>query len=121
MWARIICTIIGLWVMIAPGIFDFNASAEDNGHIIGPIVVTFSVIAFWDATRGVRKWNYPVALWLLLAPWILGYSMGVATTSDMIAGVLIIIFSSVKGRRKHSFGGGWSSLWKDSPGHLRNK
>ena len=119
MWAQIINTIIGLWVMIAPGAFGFGSAAADSGHIVGPVIVTFSVTAMWEATRGVRKANYPFAIWLLVAPWILNYSSDFAIISDMVSGVLVIIFSSVRGKITQNFGGGWSALWKDDPEHLR--
>ncbi len=120
MWAQVVSAILGLWLMAAPGIFSYGSSASDNGHIVGPIIVTFAVVAWWEATRVMRKWNYPLALWLLLAPWILGYESNVAIASDMICGVLILILSSVKGKIEHTFGGGWSSLWKKNPEHLQN-
>jgi hypothetical protein len=119
MWAQIINTLIGLWIMIAPGIFGFGPAAADNGHIVGPVIVTFSVTAIWEATRNVRKANYPFAVWLLVAPWILDYSSDLAIISDMVCGVLVIIFSSFRGKVEQHFGGGWTSLWKDDPEHLR--
>ena len=110
---------IGLWLMIAPGIFNYSTLESDNGHITGPIVVTFSIVAIWEATRAVRKWNIPLALWLLVAPWILGYDNTIAIVSDMGAGILVMIFSSVKGHVARDFGGGWSSLWKKDPEHIQ--
>lgn len=119
MWAQAINVLIGLWVMIAPGLFDWGPAATDNGHIVGPVIVTFSFTALWEVSRGARKANYPLALWLLLAPWILGYSHDFATVSNMVAGVLVLIFSSIEGRITQQFGGGWSSLFKDEPEHLK--
>ena len=119
MWAQAINVLIGLWVMVAPGIFDWGPSATDNGHIVGPVIFTFSFTSLWEVTRGVRKANYPLAVWLLIAPWILGYSSNAAIISDMAAGILVIIFSSFQGKITQHFGGGWSSLWKDEPEHLK--
>ncbi|MUP47086.1 hypothetical protein E0K83_15205 [Gramella sp. BOM4] len=112
MWARIINVLLGLWLMIAPGIFQYSSAAADNGHIAGPIIITFSVVAIWEATRVVRKWNYPIGIWLLVAPWILGYDSTIAIISDIGVGVLVLIFASVRGKVEKSYGGGWSSLWK---------
>ncbi len=119
MWAQAMNVVIGLWVMIAPGIFDWSPAATDNGHIVGPVILTFSFTSLWEVTRGVRKANYPLAVWLLAAPWILGYSGNAAIISDMIAGILVIIFSSFQGKITQHYGGGWSSLWKDEPEHLK--
>lgn len=119
MWGAIINSILGLWIMAAPGIFDYGSAASDNGHITGPIIVTFAVVSMWQATRGVRKWNYPVAVWLLLAPWILGYESTVAIISDMGTGVLVFLFAMIKGKVEQNFGGGWTSLWKNDPEHMK--
>lgn len=119
MWARFINIALGLWLMVAPGILQYSPAATDNGHIIGPIIVTFSVIAYWEATRVLRKWNYPFAIWLLLAPWILGYDNTFAIINDMAVGMLVLIFASFGGKIKKSYGGGWSSLWKENPEHLK--
>jgi len=120
MWARILNTVLGLWLMVAPGIFEYSGMAANNGHIAGPIIVTFAVIAYWEATRGLRKWNYPIAIWLLAAPWILGYESTIAIISDMSVGVLVFIFASVKGKIEKNYGGGWTSLWKENPEHMQN-
>lgn len=119
MWPRIVNTILGLWLMVAPGVFQYSQAASDNGHIAGPIIVTFSIVAIWEATRVVRKWNFPVAIWLLGAPWILGYESTTAIISDMGVGVLVLIFASIKGKVEKGYGGGWSSLWQKNPEHIR--
>lgn len=105
--------------MIAPGIFQYSSAAADNGHIAGPIIVTFSIVAIWEATRVVRKWNLPVGIWLLAAPWILGYDNTIAIISDMGVGVLVLIFASIQGKITQNFGGGWSSLWQKNPEHIQ--
>lgn len=119
MWARILNTFLGLWLMVAPGIFDYSKAAADSGHIAGPLIITFSVVAYWEATRGTRKWNYPVAIWLILAPWILDYESIISIISDMTVGVLVFIFSSFSGKMKKNYGGGWSSLWSKNPEHMK--
>lgn len=119
MWARVINTLAGLWLMVAPALFGYGDSASDNGYIIGPLVITFSVIAYWEATRVVRKWNRPLAGWLLIAPWILDYETDAAVFSDMAIGIIVLVFSSVRGKIEKGYGGGWSSLWKKDPKHMK--
>lgn len=119
MKTQIITTLVGLWIMVAPGVLSFSTVAADNGHIIGPIIVTFSFVALWEATHGMRRWNYPFALWLLLAPWVLGYESTAAIVSDMASGAAVIILSSLKHNIKTTFGGGWKSLFEKKPLHLQ--
>lgn len=110
MWARIVNISIGLWLIAVPGIFAYAKMPADNDHIVGPIVVTFSVVACWEATRGMRKWNFAPGLWLLLAPWVLSYDATIPIISDMVCGLLILIFASVRGKVEAKFGGGWSEI-----------
>lgn len=117
MRAQVASTLVGLWVMIAPSLLGFGSVAANNGHIIGPVVLTFAVVAYWEATRAMRKWNYPLGAWLLLAPWVLQYSVTAAIFSDMLSGLLILIFSSIRGKQKNEYGGGWSSLAEKRPQH----
>lgn len=121
MWAKFLNIFLGLWVMVAPGILGYSSAAADNGHIVGPIIVTFSVISLWEATHVLRQWNYPFAIWLLFAPWVLGYDDALAIGSDMLAGMLVIIFSSVKQNTKNQYGGGWASLLKENPDHAQER
>jgi hypothetical protein len=98
--------------MIAPELLGFGEAAADTGHIVGPIIMTFSIVAWWEATDVVIKWNYPFAAWLLLAPWILGYEQIAAIFSDSISGLLVIILCTVKRKVENHYGGGWTALWK---------
>lgn len=112
MWAQIINAFLGIWIMASPAIIGQSAAASDNSHIIGPIIITFAVVSWWEATRIVRLYNVPFGAWLVLAPWILGYEATAMIASSMISGVLVVLLSFVKGTVKQQFGGGWSSLWK---------
>lgn len=108
----IINILLGLWLMAAPTVLGYDPAASDNGHIVGPLIVTFATIALWEATNAVRYWILPVSLWLLLAPWVLGYSLPLAIASDMIVGVLSAICAWQKKPLKHRYGGGWRALWR---------
>lgn len=117
--ARIINIILGLWLMIAPGLFGWSKAVADNDHIIGPVIITFSFTAMWEATRGMRKWNIPLGLWLLLAPWVLGYDSTWPMVNDMVVGALVIFISRVKGKIESRFGGGWKAIFKSNSLHMR--
>ena len=105
--------------MAAPALLQYGSAATDNGHIVGPVLATFATIAIWDATRNVSKWNYPIGIWLLVAPWLLGYDSTMAILSDMGAGVLVLVFCSISGNVKQTFGGGWKALWQKHPEHMQ--
>jgi hypothetical protein len=117
MWARIVTLVLGVWLMSAPGILGFDKSISNNDHIIGPLIISFSVIAMCESTRNVRIFNLPLGAWLLFAPWILGYDSAIAFISDYAVGVLTLLFSLVPLNRKHTFGGGWPAIWLSDSVH----
>lgn len=119
MWSQIVLTLLGIWLMVSPGVFDFPKEISDNAHIVGPLIGSFSMIAIWECTRNVRWLNLPLALWLLAAPWILAYHHTIATVNDYIVAVLVIVLTFVRPQRKYRFGGGWPAAWKDNTLHSR--
>ncbi|MBF9253969.1 SPW repeat protein [Pontibacter sp. 172403-2] len=119
MWAQIINAILGIWLMVSPAILASDKTVANNDHIIGPLIAAFAVISWWEATRVVRLYNLLPAAWLLLAPWVLGYSDTTAILNDMAVGLLVIILCFVKGKVDARFGGGWSAIWGKDPIHAQ--
>ena len=121
MWARIVNVALGIWLMAAPAVLGYAAPAETNDRIVGPLVATFAIIAISGVTRPLRWVNTVAGAWLLVAPWILGYDTTATIVNNMLAGIVVIACSLVKGTVEDQFGGGWSSLWRDSELHRPNR
>lgn len=121
MWAQIINAALGIWLMVSAAILGYNdvKIITDNEHIVGPVVASFAIISWWEATRVTRLYNIPLGLWLLLAPWVLGYDNSLATTNSMLVGALVTGLSFVKGKVEGSYGGGWSAVWNSDTMHAR--
>lgn len=118
MWARILNILIGLLLMAAPALRSFNKLESNHNHIVGPLVVTFAITALWEVNREVRWVNTVLGVWLVLAPFILGFAPA-ARTVDIICGVLIAIFSLFRGKLTTRYGGGWKSLFQKNPAHMQ--
>ena len=119
MWARIVTAILGVWLMAAPGVWDFGKKISDNNHIVGPLIAAFSIISIFECTRNVRLANIPLGIWLLIAPWLLQYNNTTAVLNDYGVAVLIILLSLVKLKRENRFGGGWPAAWRSNALHSR--
>jgi len=119
MWAQIINALLGIWLMVSPAILATDKTVADNDYVVGPLIIAFAVISWWEATRVVRLYNLLPAAWLLLAPWVLGYTDTTAIFNDLAVGLLIIILCFVKGKVEGRFGGGWSSIWEKDPLHAQ--
>lgn len=107
--------------MVAPGYFNFEVAEANNHYITGPLVVTFAVIALWDVNRSARFVNLAAGVWLVLSSIVLPYASDAATWNSIMSGVLLIMFSSLKGRITHQYGGGWKSLFKNDVNYFKGK
>lgn len=114
MWAHIVNAILGIWVMAAPVVLGYAEHNAAVAHrIIGPLIVTFAVIAWWEETRLAGHANLVVGLALIMVPAFLGVSMAAIINSIGI-GVVVAILSLIRGTyRPETFGGGWSVLWNE--------
>jgi hypothetical protein len=108
-WARLVSTVLGVWLMAAPAVLDYGDPARTADRIAGPLVAAFAFVAVWEVLRELRWVVAVLAVWLLAAPWVLGYAM-VPTLNEVVVGVLLLALSFVRGPRRERFGGGWAAL-----------
>lgn len=117
MIGQIINAVLGIFLMAAPGLFDLGPAASDNFQIIGPVVTTFAVISWWEATRAVRLWNVPLGAWLVTSPVVLAYESGTAVAIAIGVGIAVTALAFVRGKIDKRYGGGWTSLWRENAAH----
>ena len=110
MWPRIASFLLGVWLMVAPAVLAYaDPAARTNDRLVGPIVFGFAFVAAWQLMRPLRWIGLIAGLWLLAAPWILGY--GTAPTIDStIVGLLLAVLAFLGAKTGRRFGGGWASL-----------
>lgn len=63
-----------------------------------------------EETKWARIYNALLGLWLMIAPWLFGFSW-LSLAHGTIVGFSIALFSLVRGKETRRIGGGWSSLW----------
>jgi hypothetical protein len=119
MWAAIMNILLGLWLMMAPTVFDMNQTTSYNNYITGPLVITFSIISLWEINKKVIRANVLIGIWLLVALFVLGFTKTIAFFSNGACAAFIIVFSSIKRKQSQNFGGGWKSLFQHNPPHMR--
>ncbi len=118
MWAQIVNILIGLFLMVAPGIWQFSKPAADNNHIVAPLVLTFAITALWEVNRNARWFNVLAGVWLLVSVFIIDYS-STGMIINIISGILLIVLSFFRGKITGSYGGGWRSLFQKYPAHMQ--
>lgn len=111
-WNMAASIIIGILLMCSRIAFDTTGIAANGDHLIGSLVVTFSIMALSEVGRPLRFANIVFGAWLIPAPLLLtGYS-GLGAAASITAGVLLILLALPVGAIKSHYGAWdrWNSL-----------
>jgi hypothetical protein len=99
-----LCGLLGVWLMLTPAVLGVTGAAADSAYVVGPLVISVSVVALADVARSVRWLNLPLALWLAASPWLLE-GAGVASRWNAVAAALLLAVLSIpRGRIGDRFG-----------------
>ena len=97
---------IGIWLTFTRLAFGSGGTMANSDHMVGLLVVTFSIIAFAEVTRAVRFLNVPAGVWLIAAPWLLdGTISTLAQGASVVAGLLLVALAIPRGSIRNSYGG----------------
>lgn len=101
LWLSIL---IGAALMASRLLFGTSGAAADSDHIVGALVITFSIMAWAEVARPLRYVNVLFGAWLVAVPWILqGFSVAGAAAS-VAAGVLLMALAFPRGAVKDRYG-----------------
>lgn len=109
-WAQVLSTFLGLWLMAAPAVLGYGGRLADAHRILGPITAAFALMAVWGHMRPLRWTNVPLGVLVVVSPFVVGVGT-VALANGVVAGLLLVGLSFVRGEVIEEYGGGWSSLW----------
>lgn len=103
-WTLFVATALGIGLMFAPAVFQTQGAAANSDHLVGALVVTFSVIALGEVGRSVRWLNVLFGAWLLASPWFLSGTVPASQWSNTLAGGVLIALSIPRGRIRDQYG-----------------
>ena len=105
-WTLTLSIAIGVWLTFTRVAFDSSGAMADSDHLVGLLVVTFSIMAWAEVGRAIRFINIPLGAWLMAAPWLLdGIASPLATWNGVICGAILIALAIPRGRIKDSYAG----------------
>jgi nucleoside-diphosphate-sugar epimerase/uncharacterized membrane protein len=104
-WNLLLSTLVGAWLMAAPMLLGLAGGAADSTHIMGALVLTFSVVAFAEPVRLVRWLNVLCGVWVLLAAWILDGGTLVWPWISVTSGLALIALNLRCGAVEDRYGG----------------
>jgi hypothetical protein len=96
-WNLLLCVMLGVWLMAAPGVLGVTGALATSSHIVGAAAVTVAAVALAEVTRLARLLDVPLGLWIAVAPWVLGAGMPAARWNGAITGVLIALLAIRRG------------------------
>ncbi len=101
--------VLGVWLVIAPAILGYGgiSAAAWNDVIVGALIVIFAGVRVTMPGRfeGLSWLNFVFGIWLIVAPFILGYLRApavdgsgiIAMWNDIIVGILVLAFAASSG------------------------
>lgn len=105
-WTLVVSTVLGVWLMFTRMSFGSSGAMANSDHLVGALVVTFSVMAMAEVGRPIRFINVAFGLWLLAAPWLLdGVVSNVAVWNSMLSGLVLIALALPRGTIKNAYAG----------------
>jgi hypothetical protein len=112
-WAQIVNTALGVWLMFAPAVLGHSGTTLANlDRAVGPTVAAASFVAVAQITRSVRWLTLPAAAVLAVVPWFLDAPTASRVNSVAIA-VVMLVLAPLGRPDQRRYGNGWTSLWRD--------
>ena len=99
-WANLV---LGLWLVLSPWILGFSgtSSATWNAVLLGLAVGLLSLLHLQGGPLWEEWANVVLGVWLILSPWILGFSGEAdATWNAVIVGLLVGLLALSVAREK---------------------
>jgi hypothetical protein len=89
---------LGVILFFSPWIFGLGTTgvAATNAYIVGIVIVVLSIaglakFAIWE------EWlNLIAGLWLIVSPWVLGFSGSRAMDVDVVIGIIVAVLAAIE-------------------------
>jgi SPW repeat len=91
----------GIWLLIAPFVIGVAVSSGANDIVLGLLLLLTSlwILAATPLPAGVAWFQVLCGVWLIIAPFALGYNhVGTAMSNDVAIGILTAIVGLVESR-----------------------
>ncbi|KYH23945.1 vitamin K epoxide reductase family protein [Halalkalicoccus paucihalophilus] len=105
-WYLLGAMALGFWLMLSPAVFGTQGPLVNSSHLVGALIVSFTVIATGEPARAVRFLNLPLGVWVIAAPWVFGAPI-LVTANGALIGLLLILLSIPRGTIRDQYGEWW--------------
>jgi hypothetical protein len=102
-WTLVASTVVGIWLMAAPGVVDVTGVASNVLTLGGSLVVTVSVIAMGEPVRLVRWCNVLLGPAIGIGCWVAD-AEAVVIVQALFAGLSVAVLAVPRGPKKERYG-----------------
>jgi len=94
-WQDWVILTLGVWLFFAPFFMSYGSitgAAAWSSYVAGTVAAVFAASALWTPASQSEEWvNLALGLWLVIAPFVLGFygSEAVAAWNHVVAGIVI--------------------------------
>jgi len=89
-WTLIASALVGMSVMVAPGLLGTAPPAAHSDQVVGALVVTVGVIATAEVMRALRFVNVVLGAWIAVSASVLSGTTATGRWNGIAAGLLIV-------------------------------
>ena len=89
--------LLGIWLIIAPFAFAVTGAPMGNDIVLGILLIAFSwwMLGAMAPPVGTAWFEILCGIWLIVAPFVLGYgAMRSAMSNDVVCGIIAIIVAA---------------------------
>jgi len=101
LWAMVA---LGAWLAFSPLMLGLEGSAANLDHVVGLLIIVFSVIAMGEVVRIGRYLNALIGLGLMAASLTLDSATTLSRCNDVLIGAFILLLSYPRGPQKENYG-----------------
>jgi SPW repeat len=91
-WQDVVNLILGAWLLVSPWVLRYadQPTPAWNAHIVGIIIIVLAAAAIWAFQKWEEWINALLGLWLIVSPWLLGFSaMREPLWNQIIVGIIV--------------------------------
>jgi hypothetical protein len=96
-WQDVVSLVLGVWLVVSPWALGYagETMAAWNAYIFG-VIIAVAAIAALVAFHEWEEWvNAVIGLWLIVSPWVLGFSGLAAAMWNFVAvGVIVAVLAA---------------------------
>src|SRR5512143_706761 len=91
-WRDAINLVLGIWLIVSPLALAYTAQAAPawNAYVVGAVIAVLSASALWQFQKWEEWLSAVFGAWLVISPWVLGFSASqVPTWNQIVVGIIV--------------------------------